>query len=81
MEPLDISNIRDEHERNMRCSDEFIEDVLNNELFDLIDQNLSVEFRADYLRIRDGAYVPKPRREQIMLEIKKIIGEEPYEEG
>ena len=81
MEPLDISNIRDEHERNMRCSDEFIEDVLNNELFDLIDQNLSVEFRADYLRIRDGDYVPKPRREQIMLEIKKIIGEEPYEEG
>ena len=81
MEPLDIANIRDEHEKNMRSMDDFVDEVAYQELFDIIDENLSVEFRSDYLRIRDGAYVPKPRREQIMKEVRVILREHGNEEG
>ena len=81
MEPLDISNIRDEAERSMREEDFFVEEIANQELLDIIDENLDVSFRADYLRVRHGAYVPKPRRRQIIEEICHILKEHGYEEG
>jgi len=40
-----------------------------------------VSLRADYLRVRHGAYVPKPRRRQITEEILQILEEHGYEEG
>tara|TARA_Y100000310_G_scaffold316019_1_gene367263 strand:+ start:454 stop:990 length:537 start_codon:yes stop_codon:yes gene_type:complete len=81
MEPLDISNIRDEHEKNMREEDDIVDKIFTKEVFDFIDAHLSVEFRADYLRIRDGVYVPKPRREQIYEQIILIMKEQADEEG
>ena len=81
MEPLDITNIRDEHEKNMSSTDDFVDEVAYQELFDIIDEHLSVEFRSDYLRIRDGAYVAKPRREKILGEIQEILREHGHEEG
>jgi DNA-directed RNA polymerase specialized sigma24 family protein len=81
MEPLDISNIRDESEKSMRISDSFIEDTDNQELLDIIDEELDVSLLADYLRVRHGAYVPKPRRRQIIEEICHILKEHGYEEG
>ena len=81
MEPLDISNVRDEHERNMRENDDFIQIIANEELIQLIEENLDVCFRSDYLRMRDGAYVAKPRREQIINEIEEILGDSGFEEG
>ena len=81
MEPLDISNIRDEQEKNMRNENDFIEDIFTREMFDLIDSELPVDLRSDYLRIKDGVYVPKPRRQQIYYEISKIINGEDNEEG
>ena len=81
MEPLDITNIRDEGERNMRLDDDFIRMIEDKELFDLIDENLSVSLRSDYLRILHNVYVSKPRREQIYKEIQGILRENGYEEG
>jgi DNA-directed RNA polymerase specialized sigma24 family protein len=81
MEPLDISNIRDEAEKNMRLSDGFIDEIANQELLEIIDEHLDTSLRADYLRVRHGAYVPKPRREQISSEVRKILEEYGHEEG
>ena len=81
MEPLDISNIRDEQEKNMRNENDFIEDIFTREMFDLIDSELPVDLRSAYLRIKDGVYAPKPRRQQIYDEISKIINGENNEEG
>jgi len=81
MEPLDISNIRDEAEKNMRLSDSFIDEIANQELLEIIDEHLDTSLRADYLRVRHGAYVPKPRREQISSEVRRILEEYGYEEG
>ena len=59
MDTLDISNIRDEKEGNMRLDDDFIEKIANEELLEIIDEHLDVSFRSDYLRVKDGTYVPK----------------------
>ena len=81
MDTLDISSIRDEKEQNMRLEDEFIDKIANEELLEIIDAHLDVSLRSDYLRIRDGTYVPKPRREQIIEEITEILKDHGYEEG
>ena len=81
MDTLDISNIRDEKEGNMRLDDDFIEKIANEELLEIIDEHLDVSFRSDYLRVKDGTYVPKPRREQIMEDITEILKDHGYEEG
>ena len=81
MEPIDINSARDEHEDNMRLEDDFVHGVEDQELFDLVNTHLDVSLRGDYLRILDGVYVPKPRREQIYDEISRILKENKYEEG
>ena len=81
MEPIDISSVRDEHENNMRLDDSFVNNIEDQELLDIIDTYLDVGLRADYLRILNGVYVPKPRREQIYNEINRILKENNHEEG
>mgnify|MGYP005827741013 CR=1 FL=1 len=81
MDTLDITNIRDEKEKNMRLEDDFIDKIAIEELLEIIDEHLDVNLRSDYLRIRDGTYVPKPRREQIIEEITQILRDSGYEEG
>ena len=81
MEPLDISNIQDENESRMREEIDLIEKISEEEMFNLINENLDIDLRADYLRIMDDVYVPKPRREVIFSEIRMILKENGYEEG
>ena len=81
MEPIDINSVRDEQENNMRLDDNFVDNVEQQELFDIVDAHLDVNLRADYLRILHGVYVPKPRREQIYEEINRILRKNRNEEG
>lgn len=81
MDTLDIDNIRDEKEKSMSIENDFVDKIANNELLEIIDEHLDVSFRSDYLRVRDGTYVPKPRREQIIEEITQILKDHGYEEG
>ena len=81
MEPLDISNIRDENEKNMREEQNLTNKLFTQEVFELIDTYLPVEFRADYLRIKAGVYVPKPKREIVYEQILLIMRKHGDEEG
>ena len=75
MEPLDIDNIRDEHDRNMRGEENIVDELAKKELMDIVDTSLDMGLRGDYLRILHGVYVPKPRREQIYEAIMQILRE------
>lgn len=44
-----------------------------NELRRLIDRELDLDLRADYLRMKDGAMVPKPRRKAVQAAIAAIL--------
>ena len=75
MEPLDIANIRDEHERNMRADDSTHDRAIRKEIMEIVDVRLDMSLRSDYLRILHDVYVPKPRREQIYAAIVDILNE------
>lgn len=48
-------------------------EVVGNELSLLIDQQLSIALRADYLRLLAGEPVPKPRREKVQQAVRDIL--------
>jgi len=73
MEPIDIYNIRDEHEKNMRLNNSFIDDIEQDELFGIIDIHLPVELREDYLKLKSGVSINKQRREIIQDVIFNIF--------
>ena len=75
MEPLDIANIRDEHERNMRDDDSTHDRAIRKEIMEIVDVRLDMSLRSDYLRILHDVYVPKPRREQIYAAIVDILND------
>lgn len=65
-------------------NEEFIKHDHNNDdnkidaksLQSIIDNKLSSQYRADYLKIINDVYVPKKRREEIIDIIKELIDEE-----
>ena len=50
-------------------------DLEDREIFQIIDDNISADFRADYLKMINGINVSKKRREEIIYHVKCIIGE------
>lgn len=52
-----------------------------SELFKIIDENLPVHMRSDYLKMKNGIYVSKRKRLEIIDEIRTILKDIEYEEG
>jgi len=75
VEPLDISGIRDEKEKNMRNNVDIPEIVTKSELMDIIDNNLPVTMRADFKKMMEDVSVSKQRRDKVILKIKEIVEE------
>lgn len=46
----------------------------------IIDKYLPSDYRADYLKIISDVYVPKKRRDEVILKIKELLVEHNYEE-
>lgn len=78
MQPLDMSNISDEFENNMRCESEIVDDTIGTELRSLLDKELPVELRRDYLQMLDGKVLPKARRERIQEAVLSITRDKGY---
>ena len=75
MDPIDISRVRDEREKNMKCDDNFTEGLEVDEIVSIIDKHLDITMREDYLKMMNNVYVPKPRREQVQEAILSIMRE------
>lgn len=46
----------------------------------IIDRCLPSDYRSDYLKIISDVYVPKKRRDEVILKIKELLAEHNYEE-
>ena len=68
-EDLDVPN------RGGSCPDSQCEDSELSEMLRIVDENLDVEKRRDWLRIRAGVQVPKARRVEIEEAVKEILAE------
>jgi hypothetical protein len=75
MDPIDISRVRDEREKNMKSDDSFTDGLEMDEIVNIIDKHLDVTMREDYLKMMNNVYVPKPRREQLQEVILSIMRE------
>lgn len=75
MRPIDVCNVADEHESNMRERAEVENDAVGNELHLLLDRELSVDLRKDYLQMLEGKAVPKARRQKVREAVIAIIRE------
>ena len=77
IEPIDIDNVRDEHERNMRVEMDPLENMEINEILSIINTKLDIPLREDYLRMLQGVYISKQRRlfiENTIIDILKEYG-------
>lgn len=75
MKPLAIGFVSDEAEATMRLPDDTSEGAEASELRALLDRELPVELRRDYLQMLDGAPVPKARRQRVREAVLAIMRE------
>lgn len=79
VEPISIDSVQDEQESNMWTKIDFLNDIQAQDIFVLIDKYLPVHIRADFLRMKQGILIPKPRRQKIEALIITILSEHGYE--
>lgn len=73
--PIELSHVDDDKEQNMKLNPVFIENIEIKEIKDLIDIHLPMSLRQDYLKMLDGVYVAKQKKDKVEQEILRIIGE------
>ena len=59
----------------MNTSSSPLENIANEELLNLIDKKIALELRLDYLRLKNGLKLPRPKRNIIIQHIKDILKE------
>ena len=79
MDPIDIDKINSDREKNMSVNYNFLDKMELDEIFSIINQHLDIHLRVDYLKMLEGVYVPKHKRELIESIIINILAEGGYE--
>lgn len=75
MRPVGLDHVSDDKESATRSVDPVYESVAAKELLQLVDEKLPLELRVDYLKMREGVTLPKPRRQEILDVVKDILKE------
>jgi DNA-directed RNA polymerase specialized sigma24 family protein len=70
--PIDISAINPTNEASMMTKDATSEIDLD-EILKLVNEKLPVNMREDYLKLKDGMYIEKSKRDLIEQTIKDIV--------
>jgi hypothetical protein len=75
MEPMGITEVKAERETNMSSNMSVVDDIANREIIELIDTSLEVEYRRDWLLLKEGDKIPKTRRKALEARINEILTE------
>ena len=78
MSPITLEQVHDEHECNMSLEENPYDNVVGFELKGLIDQNIPISLRSDYIRLKNNIKIPKLRRDKIQESIRKILIDNGY---
>lgn len=70
---LDIESINSDNESSLRDQYSIVSNLEEDELLRLVDKHLPIKYRADYLKMKDGAYIIKSLRDEIEQKILDII--------
>ena len=78
MEPLDIDNVNGNHNSNMYDDFDMLSFLERKEILSIINEHLDISLRSDYLKMIDGMYLPKQRRDMVENRIREILVEHGY---
>ena len=78
MEPLDIDNVNGNNNSNMYENFDILSIMERKEILNIINENLDISLRSDYLKMIDGMYLPKQKRDIVEKRIKEILQEHNY---
>jgi DNA-directed RNA polymerase specialized sigma24 family protein len=78
MEPIDIDNVNGDVERNMYEDADFLADVELQELLSIINKELPLNLREDYLKMTEGFPIPKQKKQAIEQSICGILEDSGY---
>lgn len=70
MMPIELTNVDDHHEENMKIYDQ---DKADKEMLEIIDRELPIQYRHDYLRLKHGMAVSKYRKAKLKQIISDIV--------
>jgi len=73
MNPIDIFNVDDEKEKNMKLYNNPIDIIDNKEMMTIIDKELPTNMRHLFLRFKFNTKLTKVQRTKILLVIKEIL--------
>lgn len=73
MDPVNLNEVKDDNERNMHIYNDPLLEVEHNEIFSIINQNLPIDLRADYLKMIEGIYISQKRKKLIEEKILEIL--------
>ncbi len=81
MEPIDIDHVNGDAEQNMYMNTDFIANMELEEITALINQNLDISLREDYLKMLEGVSIPKIKRQAIEAAILAVLEDNGYYVG
>ena len=76
MHPIDLSNVEDEHEKNMKTDFDVLGFLDAKELDVMIEKHLSVELRTDYIKLKNNINISKKHKAILIDAIKEIVSKE-----
>ena len=75
MSPIGMSEVNSEREKRLKTSNYTEEFVANEEIIEIVDKNIPLGIRLDYIRFKNGLKLPKPRRDAVRQAIFNILKE------
>jgi len=80
LNPIGFVSVIDEHEDNMKVHSDLDQELDMKEFFKLVEGSISLDLKADLIRLRNGITIPKPRREKVYVAIRVILEERGLDE-
>jgi hypothetical protein len=73
MNPIELGGVADEQECNMKVWDNIEDKLDKQELFRIIEENLPIELKPDFIRLKFDIRLPKVRRDKVLSVIREIL--------
>lgn len=80
MNAIGIDNVVDENEANMKVYTDLDAEIDMKDFFKIVEDNIPLDMKADFIRLRNNIPISKPRREKIYQAIRDILKEKGLDE-
>jgi len=74
--PIGMDNVQDENESNMKRETDIGDEIDQRAIFEIIETHLTIDQRENWLRLKNGAKLPKSKKEKLISHIRSILENE-----